>query len=422
MVDDDASIRAGAATTTTDFGIQRIGLWKRRRVPGERDFRLANACLLLDVYMPGMTGIELCRKMTESGRQRADDPDQRPRRSADQENDARGEADRQLAQAVRRKKPATGNQEGFAQSVEFAPLSAVNPCRRRNQAVSLNSRDPEVRQRLFGVAALALCANTYCKVLPTKGSRSAAASRNSGSGSQRLQSQARDFHFSSDATTSDQCQISSRSATGVRASAANGRRLRASNRWSVNCRRRWRECRLTKSTAKSNSGWARSAGRWISTGAPSTSAIRRTNRYAQRIPGFEPNFPPFPQNYDPEKLIQRSTELVMSGKTLVFARPSDIPIENQDTRRFVEKYGPKASAAIPMWAGGRVIGAVSFGKFRSTREMAAGIARSAGTRGAAVWQRDRAQAIRDGNSGSSHRTQGRFAPQRHERTRRLTVA
>ena len=82
------------------------------------------------------------------------------------------------------------------------------------------------------------------------------------------------------------------------------------------------------------------------------------------------NFPAFPANYDPEKLIQRSTALVMSGKTLVFARPSDIPIENQDTRRFVEKYGPKASAAIPMWAGGRVIGAASFGKFRSAREWA----------------------------------------------------
>ena len=80
-----------------------------------------------------------------------------------------------------------------------------------------------------------------------------------------------------------------------------------------------------------------------------------------------PNFPPFPRDYDPEKLIRRSTNLVMSGKMLVFARPSDIPAENQDTRRFVEKYGPKASAAIPMWAGGRVIGAVSFGKFRSGR-------------------------------------------------------
>jgi signal transduction histidine kinase len=80
-----------------------------------------------------------------------------------------------------------------------------------------------------------------------------------------------------------------------------------------------------------------------------------------------PNFPPFPRNYDPEKLVHRSTELVMSGKMLVFSDPSEIPADNPDARRMVAKYGPKASAAIPMWAGGRVIGAASFGKFRSSR-------------------------------------------------------
>src|ERR1700722_19791520 len=62
-----------------------------------------------------------------------------------------------------------------------------------------------------------------------------------------------------------------------------------------------------------------------------------------------PNFPPFPRNYDPEKLIQRSTHWGIWGKMIVFARPSGVPIENKDTRRFVEKFGPKASAAIPMW-------------------------------------------------------------------------
>jgi signal transduction histidine kinase len=91
-------------------------------------------------------------------------------------------------------------------------------------------------------------------------------------------------------------------------------------------------------------------------------AVRATHTWVR------PNFPPFPRNYDPEKLVQRSTQLVMSGKMLVFARPSDIPAENQDARRMVAKYGPKASAVIPMWAGGRVIGAASFGKFRSARK------------------------------------------------------
>ncbi len=81
-----------------------------------------------------------------------------------------------------------------------------------------------------------------------------------------------------------------------------------------------------------------------------------------------PNFPPFPPHYDPEKFFQRSTRLVMSGNTLTFARPSEIPAENKDARRFVERYGPKASAAIPMWAGGKVIGAATFGKFRSPRK------------------------------------------------------
>jgi len=81
-----------------------------------------------------------------------------------------------------------------------------------------------------------------------------------------------------------------------------------------------------------------------------------------------PDFPPFPRHYDPEKLLQSSTRLVMAGNIFTFARPSDIPAEFDDVRRAVERYGPRASAAIPMWAGGIVIGAASFGKFRSARK------------------------------------------------------
>ncbi len=80
------------------------------------------------------------------------------------------------------------------------------------------------------------------------------------------------------------------------------------------------------------------------------------------------NFPPFPPNFDPQKFVQKTTEWVMAGNQLTFSRPSNIPAELADARRFVERYGPKASAVIPMWAGGRVIGAASFGKFRSPRE------------------------------------------------------
>jgi signal transduction histidine kinase len=81
-----------------------------------------------------------------------------------------------------------------------------------------------------------------------------------------------------------------------------------------------------------------------------------------------PNIPPFPRDYDPEKYLKTSTDWVMAGNRIVFSSPSGIPAELADARRFVERYGPKASAVIPMWAGNRVIGAASFGKFRAARE------------------------------------------------------
>ncbi|MEA2648068.1 MAG: hypothetical protein QOG61_503 [Candidatus Binataceae bacterium] len=80
------------------------------------------------------------------------------------------------------------------------------------------------------------------------------------------------------------------------------------------------------------------------------------------------NFPPFPRRYDPEKLFQKTTKWVMEGNQFTFANPSEIPDELADIRPTVKRYGPKASAVVPMWAGGRVIGAASFGKFRSPRQ------------------------------------------------------
>lgn len=81
-----------------------------------------------------------------------------------------------------------------------------------------------------------------------------------------------------------------------------------------------------------------------------------------------PNMPPFPRQYDPEKFIKDATNWVMAGNPIIFSRPSEIPAQLADAREFVERWGPKASAVIPMWAGGRVIGAASFGKFRSGRQ------------------------------------------------------
>jgi signal transduction histidine kinase len=77
-------------------------------------------------------------------------------------------------------------------------------------------------------------------------------------------------------------------------------------------------------------------------------------------------FPPFPRNFSLQKL-KNPADWVLAGNELVWSRPDDIPAEWKDLRRFVARYGPQASAIFPMWAGDRVIGGVSFGKFRSPR-------------------------------------------------------
>jgi GAF domain-containing protein len=105
--------------------------------------------------------------------------------------------------------------------------------------------------------------------------------------------------------------------------------------------------------------------------------LDRSNIFERDAPGgplrmthnwHRANFPGFPRNFDPEKFLQLTTEWVMAGNQLVAARPSDLPAELTDLRRFMERHGPKAGAIIPMRAGGRIIGVTSFGKFGSTRE------------------------------------------------------
>jgi signal transduction histidine kinase len=80
------------------------------------------------------------------------------------------------------------------------------------------------------------------------------------------------------------------------------------------------------------------------------------------------DIPPLPQDFDPEKVLKTTTEWVLAGNQLVFSSPTGVPAELTDAREFAARYGLKASAIIPMWAGNQVIGAAGFDKFRSTRE------------------------------------------------------
>jgi len=82
---------------------------------------------------------------------------------------------------------------------------------------------------------------------------------------------------------------------------------------------------------------------------------------------LQPGTPAFPKVDNPIWNMDDADDWVLAGNRLVFSRASEISAQFPDLKRFVSRYGPKASAIFPMWAGNRVIGCASFGRFRSHR-------------------------------------------------------
>jgi FixJ family two-component response regulator len=68
VVDDDASIRGALRRQLQILGFNVLDFGSAADFLTS-ELPTGDACLVLDVYMPAMNGIELCRKMTESGRQ-----------------------------------------------------------------------------------------------------------------------------------------------------------------------------------------------------------------------------------------------------------------------------------------------------------------------------------------------------------------
>jgi len=66
VVDDDASIRRALRTQLQILGFSELDFQSAEGfLTGE--IPTGNACLLLDIYLPGMSGIELCRSLDASG-------------------------------------------------------------------------------------------------------------------------------------------------------------------------------------------------------------------------------------------------------------------------------------------------------------------------------------------------------------------
>ena len=67
VVDDDTSIRRALRRQLQILGFSVLDFQSAEEFLTS-EFPTGDACLLLDVYMPGMTGIELCRSLAASGR------------------------------------------------------------------------------------------------------------------------------------------------------------------------------------------------------------------------------------------------------------------------------------------------------------------------------------------------------------------
>ena len=67
VVDDDTSIRRALRRQLQILGFSVLDFQSAEEFLTS-DFPTGDACLLLDVYMPGMTGIELCQSLAASGR------------------------------------------------------------------------------------------------------------------------------------------------------------------------------------------------------------------------------------------------------------------------------------------------------------------------------------------------------------------
>ena len=67
MVDDDASIRRALRRQLQIVGFNVLVFQCAEDLLAS-EFPTSDACLLLDIYMPGMSGIELCQSLSASGR------------------------------------------------------------------------------------------------------------------------------------------------------------------------------------------------------------------------------------------------------------------------------------------------------------------------------------------------------------------
>src|SRR5262245_34423410 len=62
-----------------------------------------------------------------------------------------------------------------------------------------------------------------------------------------------------------------------------------------------------------------------------------------------------------------AVEQIMTGKSIVFSRLDDLPVEAAIDKELIKRLGPKSNASMPLIAGGKIIGALALGSMRTER-------------------------------------------------------
>jgi len=80
-----------------------------------------------------------------------------------------------------------------------------------------------------------------------------------------------------------------------------------------------------------------------------------------------PGVPGLPRKMQSIKISPWATGEVLAGKTVVYSNPDELPKKEVKLRQFLKSHGPKAQVMLPLQIEGVVLGALTFGKFRTPR-------------------------------------------------------
>jgi len=81
-----------------------------------------------------------------------------------------------------------------------------------------------------------------------------------------------------------------------------------------------------------------------------------------------PGIPGLPPKMRSMQISPWATAQILDGRSVVYSSPEELPKVAVKLRQFLKVHGPKAQVMLPLQVGNRVLGGLTFGKFRGPRD------------------------------------------------------